>query len=193
MEAFSTRRRTPAFGAAFGVAPRAALFLAAVCLVGPLAAQGTSLRAEPARGVLTRGPENLRGLPFFSPNAIPVLRAEYLIVPAAQAPKDAASAVDSARDEILVRVWFTREAVVLGRDWIQASVGERRIWLLPRPGERPVLALLDSRYAFIFELPADSPTLRSFAIALERRFDIFFRNAPSDAELSLPAFVDIPG
>ncbi len=151
---------------------------------GPAA--GTGL----ARAVLARGPEPQRGLPFFSPNAIPALRAEYLIVPAASTPTDAAGAVEAGRRDPLVRVWFTRAAVVLGKAWVAVEAGDRGARLLARPEGRPVLAILDGRYSLFFELPEDGPAPRAFAAALDRRFAVFFESAPSDAELSLPAFVD---
>jgi len=160
-----------------------------------LSAQG--LGSPPAassfRAVLTRGPDALRGLPFFAPNAIPSLRVEYLIIAADSSPEDAASAVDPARAEPLVRVWFTREAVVLGRDWKETRSGGRQAWSLARAEGLPVLALLHERYALFLELPQDDARMRAFAAALERRFSVFFENAPSDADLSLPAFVEFSG
>jgi hypothetical protein len=152
-----------------------------------------SAAASSFRAVLTRGPDSLRGLPFFAPNAIPSLRAEYLIVSVERAPEDAASAVDPVRDEPQVRVWFTREPVVLSGEWKATNSGGRRAWVLARAEGLPVLALVNERYALFLELPQDDSRMRAFAAALERRFTIFFENAPSDADLSLPAFVEFFG
>jgi hypothetical protein len=155
---------------------------------GAKAAAQTS--AAPARAILSRGPDPVRGLPFFSPNAIPSLRVEYLLAPAAQAPADAASAVAAERPGLLLRVWCTRSPLVFGSTWTRTSVGERRAYLLSRE-EGEVLALSRDGYCLLFELPEDKPAYRVFALALDDRFALYFENAPSDAELSFPAFVDL--
>jgi len=127
---------------------------------------------SPAR--LLSGPAALRGLPFFAPNAIRVLRGEYDLGP------------------FRITLWYTRDALVFGDAWkAQPSGrgGQARSWLLERP-EGPVLAIAESGYSLFLELPLDSPSLRRFAWALDEKFRIFFLNSPTDAELSFPAFVD---
>jgi len=157
-------------------------------------ASSAKTRAILSRAILSRGTEAVRGLPFFSPNAIPALRAEYLLAPADAQPADAATAVGRGRTEPLVRVWSTREPLVFGQAWardLESQSDTRRALLLGRP-EGPVLALLEGGYVLLFELPAgaDAAAYRSFALALDRRFAIFFDHAPSDADLSFPASVD---
>ena len=124
-------------------------------------------------------------------------------------PRQQGCAMNAAASDPIVRVWFTRERVVLGREWKQATAGTSRAWLLERPpsrdgasgetaspgeggAEKPtVLAILPGSYALFFELPDGSPRSRDFAPAFLRRFAVFFENARSDAELSMPAFVDL--
>jgi hypothetical protein len=163
----------------------------------------------PALGVLVRGPDALRGLPFFSANAIPALRVEYILVPAGSVPIDAAGAVSPGRVDPIIRVWCSREPLVLGPAWKPIALGARRALLLAGTDPEPsgaevsrsvpsnlavpaVLALPSARYTLVFELPEDNQVFRSFAVALDGRFALFFENAPSDAELSFPAFVAFP-
>jgi len=127
---------------------------------------------SPAR--LLSGPAALRGLPFFAPNAIRVLRGEYDL------------------GSFRVTLWYTRDALIFGDAWkIQPAGrgGQAKSWLLERP-EGPVLAIAESGYSLFVELPLDSASLRRFAWALDEKFRAFFLNAPTDAELSFPAFVD---
>lgn len=188
----------PTSGPAFTLRPRAGVLILslalALSLAGPcgLAAQAAgssgsggspaataaaapgalgSLRS-PAR--LLSGPAALRGLPFFAPNAIRVLRGEYDLGP------------------FRVAVWYTREALVFGEAWkVQPSGrgGAARAWLLERAGG-PVLAIVEQGYSLFVELPLDSASMRRFAWAWDEKFRVFFLNAPTDAELSFPAFVD---
>ena len=178
-----------------GTVPHGArILILAVALAGlarPALSAASPASGTPARAILAKGPDASRGLPFFSANAIPSLRVEYLIVPAGAIPANAAEAVAPGRADPVVRVWYTRERLVLGATWKVVELGGRRARLLERV-EGPVIALISERYALLFELPADSPSLRGFATTLERRFAIFFDNAPTDAELSFPAIVDLP-
>jgi hypothetical protein len=127
---------------------------------------------SPAR--LLRGPDAVRGLPFFGPNAIAALRGEY----------------DLGVGHALV--WSCRGAVVLGAAWkaAQAEAGSSSRPFLLAGAERTVFALVADRYVLFVELPADLPATRRFAFALDRDFHTFFENAPTDAELSFPAFVE---
>jgi hypothetical protein len=141
-----------------------------------LCAQASS--AQPASGVATarlmKGPEAVRGLPFFGPNAIAALAGEY--------------AVGTYR----LSVYSCRGPVYLGAGWKAVSMGERpavSAFLLAGPPSA-VVALKTDRYTLFIGLPEDLPALRRFSLALEDRFSSFFDNAPTDAELSFPAYVD---
>jgi hypothetical protein len=128
--------------------------------------------ASPAR--LQSGPEQVRGLPFFSPNAIPALVGEYSL------------------GEARAKVLCTREALVFGPEWRRVSPdpGPGLTGFLVQGQEGVVLALLSPKYCLFVELPADKPALRRFASALESRFSTFFDKAATDAELSFPAWVE---
>lgn len=143
---------------------------------GGLGQAGSSGATEPVRSParLLSGPAALRGLPFFAPNAIRVLRGEYDLGP------------------FRLAVWYTRETLVFGESWkVQPSGrgGAAKSWLLER-STGPVLAIAGPGYSLFVEFPLDSPSLRRFALALDERFRVFFLNAPTDAELSFPAFVE---
>ena len=140
--------------------------------LGSGAAVAADTVRSPAR--LLSGPAALRGLPFFAPNAIRVLRGEYDLGP------------------FRVTLWYTREALVFGEAWKAQPSGRggpAKSWLLER-SEGPVLAVSGAGYSLFVELPRDSASLRRFASALDEKFRVFFLNAPTDAELSFPAFVD---
>jgi len=188
----------------------AALAALAILACASAAAQ-PSKPGSGARALLSRGAEPVRGLPFFSPNAIPSLRAEYILFAAGSLPSDAAQAIDPSRGEALVRVWCTRERLVLGPVWAAISLGAARALSLER-AEGPALALVGGRYTLIFESPEareeekaqpgqaarsgpsrlDLRSLGAFALAFESKFSAFFDRAASDAELSFPAYVDLP-
>ncbi|MBL8966712.1 MAG: hypothetical protein JNG85_06860 [Spirochaetaceae bacterium] len=173
----------PGGGAARGF-PRARTLLLATALLAAaagLSAQAAGSAAEafaagqPAgRAVLLRGPEQRRGLPFFSPNALPALVGEY------------AAAGDR------VRVWSTRAPIAFSAAWqvrrlaLPAGLEAR---LLER-GEGPVLAFRAKGYTLFFEFGAQGAALERFALAFERRFSVFFERSATDAELSFPASVD---
>jgi len=128
----------------------------------------------PGRALLLRGPEPRKGLPFFSPNAIPALVGEYEVSTA------------------LVRVWSSRSPLSFGKSWESIPIklpASLRALRLARDGG-PVIALAGPDYSLFFELPADTPAFRSFLAAFERRFAFFFEGAPTDAELSFPAYLD---
>lgn len=155
-----------------------ALSLACPCGLAAQAAQTAAATgaaeavSSPAR--LLSGPAALRGLPFFAPNAIRVLRGEYDLGP------------------FRVVIWYTREALVFGGSWkAQPSGrgGEAKSWLL-EAASGPVLAIAEPGYSLFVELSRDSAPLRRFAWALDEKFRVFFLNAPTDAEISFPAFVD---
>ena len=151
----------------------------ALCWAGPAALAGqvpvpaapAGAPASPAR--LLSGPVALRGLPFFSPNAIRALRGEYRL------------------GSSMVILWSCRDTLVFGPSWKalpSEGSGRLAVRILARD-QGSVLALAAPGYTLFFELPADSATFRRFALALESRFSIFFDSAPTDAELSFPAFV----
>lgn len=134
-----------------------------------------SAQAGPPVARLIRGPEALRGLPFFGPNVLPALRVDY----------DLAG--------VAIKVWSCRSTLVFGLEWSapeRAGAGAPRLRSLARPAGS-VLALAGDGYTLFLESPADGPSLRRFALALERQFKPFFLNARGDAELSFPAFVDL--
>jgi hypothetical protein len=169
---------------------RAAIAVLASC--ESIAAEAAEARAETPAAVLLKGAISARGLPFFGPNAIGALYGEYLL---GMRARDAASAVaaaggaaasDKAR---LVSVWYTRESVVLSAAWKSSASYGPGARVLARP-EGPALFLKGEGYSLFLELAAESPEARSFAQALNRKFAVFFRNAPSDAELSFPSVVE---
>jgi hypothetical protein len=91
-----------------------------------------------------------------------------------------------------VRTWFTREPLVLGKEWNRIEFGSYKAFVSNRPGV-VVFAIMNGTYSLFFELPEDSAVVRRFVSAFDRRFSVFFANAAGDAELSFPAYVDIPG
>lgn len=134
-----------------------------------------SAQAGPPLARLVRGPEALRGLPFFGPNVLPALKVDYDLAGMA------------------VKVWSCRSPLVYGAEWSapeKAGTGGARLRFLARPAGS-VLALAGDGYTLFLESPGDGPSLRRFALALERQFKPFFLNARGDAELSFPAFVDL--
>jgi len=166
-----------AFLAASGLAVQAAAQAAgsgtsAAAVPGGAAAARPEL--PPGRALLLRGPEPRKGLPFFSPNAIPALVGEYEVSTA------------------LVRVWSSRSPLSFGKSWESIPIklpASLRALRLARDGG-PVIALAGPGYSLFFELPEDTPAFRSFLAAFERRFAFFFEGAPTDAELSFPAYLD---
>jgi len=166
-----------AFLAASGLAVQAAAQAAgsgtsAAAVPGGAAAARPEL--PPGRALLLRGPEPRKGLPFFSPNAIPALVGEYEV------------------SKSLVRVWSSRSPLSFGKSWESIPIklpASLRALRLARDGG-PVIALAGPDYSLFFELPADTPAFRSFLAAFERRFAFFFEGAPTDAELSFPAYLD---
>ena len=143
----------------------------------PLPTAPTALPTVAPAGMalLIRGPDRALGLPFFSPNAIPVLRGRYLL----------------GSDE--VKVWFTREPLVFDRAWAAdpswtAKAGERAM-TMKAPDGRLDLALSNPGWTVIFELPSSDATVRRFVAAFVDRFTFFLDNAHGDADLSFPATV----
>jgi hypothetical protein len=171
-------------------------FAAFACALSLLqaAAQAAGNPAVKKTAVLLRGTYPLRGLPFFGPNAIQSLYGEYHLGIEA---RDAAAALKAASDELgqgnpnRINVWYTREQVVLSSEWKSTVAPGMRI--LSRPEGRPgieVLFVKGEGYSLFFECNTDNAELRSFALALNRKFAVFFNNASSDAELSFPALVE---
>ncbi len=167
-----------AFLAASGLAVQAAAQAAGGGAITGGAARGGAAAARPelppGRALLLRGPEPRKGLPFFSPNAIPALVGEYEV------------------SKSLVRVWSSRSPLSFGKSWESIPIklpASLRALRLARDGG-PVIALAGPDYSLFFELPADTPAFRSFLAAFERRFAFFFEGAPTDAELSFPAYLD---
>ncbi len=151
------------------------LAFAALALAQDKAA--SSGAASLRRAILVRGASSVKGLPFFPPNAMAALSGAY-------SPHGAADAADE------IPVWYTREAVVLGGAWKRATLAGYSAFSLERP-RGSVLALRAPRYSLFFELPAalDSGG-RAFITAFDRKFQAFFENAATEAELSFPAFVE---
>jgi hypothetical protein len=168
-------RRTRAFSVAVLVA------LAALAARGS-AQDKAATDSSAQRAFLVRGAEPVKGLPFFAPNALPALSGAYSL--RADAPRGAE-----------LPVWYTRASLVLGSSWKRAEGFGPSALLLARPQGR-VLVLRAERYYLFFELPAQGGTVRdeqgrqAFIRAFERKFGAFFDNAPTDAELSFPAYVD---
>jgi hypothetical protein len=159
------------------------LGLVGAAVPAALAAQGRNAGAaatEQRRSLLVRGADAVRGLPFFSPNAIAALSGSYALSAAAPA-------------RALVGVWYTREPLVLGAAWKRADIGGVSGYALAR-GSGSALLVRNARYALFFEPPSgtgsDDPALRAFIKAFDRKFLAFFDNAATDAELSFPAYVD---
>ncbi len=144
---------------------------------GPAAAAAAAfaVAAPPGTAVLVEGPDRIRGLPFFAPNAIPALRGRYLL------------------GSLPVLVWYTREILVFGKDWSPDPA-----WLAGKAyqalktssaGEGFDLALRMQGWTLILKLPSADPVSRRFVAAFVDRFAFFQANAPSETELSFPATV----
>jgi hypothetical protein len=164
-----------------------ALTLALAAASGAAAAPAPArASAAPRRAILASGADRARGLPFFAPNAIAALSGRYALDAAAQGGAAAGATAP-------VTVWFSREGLVFGPSWKRVDPREagtyaEAAYSLPREGGT-VLALKFEGYALFFELSGD-PRAAAFARAFSAKFPVFFRYAPSDAELSFPAFVD---
>jgi hypothetical protein len=173
-------------GAALAIAAGLALYsIAQVTAEG--SAQGRIVR----RAILESGADAVKGLPFFSPNAIPTLTGAYELE---QASQNASSGL--APNAPTLRLWYTRETVVLGSDWKSFELGEGRAYILS-VGGKEVLALRADRYTLFFEPDTATGAARlgdektkAFIRAFSRKFLSFFENAASEAELSFPAYVD---
>jgi len=170
-----------------------------------LAASSSSAAAAPRRALLARGADPVKGLPFFSPNAIAALRGSYDLAEAGAArgaasgavPASPAGALGSRGETRAIQVWYSREGVVFSEAWKRLGQGEAGAYAeaafsLERGAAR-VLALRAEGYALFFELtqdPKDAGAELSFVRAFAAKFALYFRNAQTDAELSFPAFVD---
>lgn len=160
--------------------------LAAVLVLAAAAGAQEGQASSAQRALLVRGAASVRGLPFFPPNALTALAGAYsLAAPAATgsaAPSEAA-------------VWYTREALVLGGEWKKTDLGGTSAFTLARPTGR-LLVVKTPRYYLFFELPqrggqgTADPRDLAFVRAFDRKFQVFFENAATDAELSFPAYVD---
>jgi hypothetical protein len=167
----------------------AAAALAAAAFLGLGLPSAEAQAGSGPRAVLAAGTFALRGLPFFSPNAIPCLKGEYALSPGgATAPPAAETGIIPGER---IPVWFTREPLIFGAEWKRSSLGGYAARSLSRPAGQ-ALALVSERYVLVFEIPSDDAAFRSIALAIANRFAVFFANAPTDAELSFPAFVDLP-
>ena len=141
----------------------------------PAAPTALPTQAPSGMALLIRGPDKALGLPFFSPNAIPILRGSYLL----------------SSDE--VNIWFTREPLVFGGTWSAdrswtTKAGERSM-TMKTPDGRLDLALSNVGWTVILELPSSDATVHRFVAAFVDRFTFFLDNAHDDAELSFPATV----
>lgn len=134
--------------------------------------------AKPRTARLESGPEAVKGLPFFSPNAIAALRGRYSV------------GAESAQ------VYSCRAEVFLGPEWSPLTAPDSsglgsglRCFVRDREAA-PVLAIRAARYTLFIGLPRYAPELLIFSFALAEKFSPFFSNAATDAELSFPAFID---
>lgn len=162
-----------------------------IILAIPLAAQGRD--GKTGRGYLIDGPQPVKGLPFFSPNAIPSLKGSYAL-----ASESEGSADLSHRPSL--NLWYTKEALVFGDAWKKADFAglEARSALISSYKSSSVLALREGRYTLFFvkdgsssgDSDVETAVNKGFILAFEKKFQAFFQNAASDAELSFPAFVD---
>ncbi|HUX37386.1 MAG TPA: hypothetical protein VMV44_05735 [Rectinemataceae bacterium] len=138
-------------------------------------ADSFAVAAPPGTAVLEEGPDRVRGLPFFAPNAIPALWGRYVL------------------GNTDVVIWYTREILVFGKDWSPdpAWIAGKAYQALKTPGagEGLDLALRMSGWTLIFELPSSDPASRRFVAAFVDRFGFFLSNARSEADLSFPATV----
>jgi hypothetical protein len=176
---------------------RTAAALLAFALLG--AAASGAEGAAPRRALLLRGADAVIGLPFFLPNAIAALSGAYALD--SPASSGASSPASKAGSE--VAVWYTREPLVFAPEWKRVEQGAAGTTggvvahSLAR-ADGAVLAVKTGKYALFFELPAGGPApgasgdsrFAAFAKAFEEKFQAFFVDAASDAELSFPAYVD---
>jgi hypothetical protein len=176
----------------FGCAS-AAVLVVSFALSYHVFAQSNSAPAKKS-ALLIRGTFAQRGLPFFGPNAIQSLSGEYLL---GDSSRDQAAALKAAQDELgqgnpnRINVWYTREQVVLSSEWKSTVAPGMRI--LSRPEGRPgieVLFVKGEGYSLFLECKAVSAEIRAFALALNRKFSVFFGKASNDTELSFPALVE---
>lgn len=144
-------------------------------------------QAPARRALLVSGADPVKGLPFFPPNALASLVGAYdLALPAPPGSLTTPSA--------LAEVWYTRESLVLGPAWKRSDGALPQALVLDRP-QGPVYGLAGEGYRLFLEPPNGSAAgaesaWRAFVPAFERKFQAFFLNAATDAELSFPAFVD---
>jgi len=139
----------------------------------PLPATSLPTSAPQGTALLVRGPDRVRGIPFFSPNAIPALRGSYLI---------GTETVD---------LWFTRDPLVFGPDWSPAASWATGSKGFAADGGAGVLdlALPSPTWTVIFRLPSSGATMHRFVAAFVERFGFFLDNARLDADISFPATV----
>ncbi len=152
----------------------------ALATLGALAAQGAAQTTQ--RLFLVRGADAVKGLPFFPPNAIHALVGAYGVGGGGAAAKATET-----------KVWYTREALVLGTMWKRADFPGYDAFVLTRP-QGSVMVFKTSAFHLFFEASTGTttsdPGLRAFVRAFIRKFTVFFENVATDAELSFPAFVD---
>jgi hypothetical protein len=177
---------------------RVARTVAALFAFALVAAAVSSAEASaPHRALLLQGADAVKGLPFFPPNAIAALSGVYSLDrpaspgAAAASPGDAA-APPASKAGSSVAVWYTRETLVFAPAWKRVDLGglPGDVAYSLAEGTGIVLALKAGTYVLFFELSSGDPSFAAFAKAFERKFQAFFENAASDAELSFPAYVD---
>lgn len=154
------------------------LSLPALAQAGTSGPSGRDAPAKARTARLESGPEAVRGLPFFPPNAIVALAGRYSV------------GADAAR------VYSCRAEVFLGPEWSPlppadaSGLGAGLRCFVRGRDSAPVLAIRAERYTLFVGLPRYAPEFLRFSFALAGKFSPFFSNAATDAELSFPAFID---
>ena len=127
--------------------------------------------AQDGLSYLVRGPHAGVGLFFLSPNALDHAFGEY------------------RHEETLIGVYFTRERIVPGADWLEDQCGATDGALLPW-GESAILYVKgDLDWARFFDFPKDYGNPCGFIDLFLRRFRYFIGVTDEQSGIPLPAIL----
>jgi len=164
---------------------------------GGLWAQTTKAVAETGQAILVKGSDPVKGVPGFGKNALPALYGEY--------------ATRIAGEDLVLRVWATREALYLKTGfWVARKTGPYTfreakasenddelpagtaflLTLAERPFPAGGLGALPDEWSIVFAYPARSVAMERFQQRFLDRFSYFLFQARLSTDVSFPANVE---
>ena len=123
--------------------------------------------------ILLRGPYEIKGIKLLPPNSLAAFQGEYVF----------------EKEE--VQIIFTREKVVVPKDWIPLACRKLRVYRIPNEESFSVFYQQDQEFFLFFSFEKGSETWCTFIDRFVERFIFLLGFVQHEVDLPFPAILEL--